>query len=129
MLKLNRVIQEIEDHVGVDVEKLARHALTSENHLRRMFGTLAGMSLAATDLRSGEAVLDVAIKYGYASSEAFSRAFRRFHGVNPSEVRLESTTLRSQPRLCFHIQVKGVTDLRYHIVDKVAFYLSGFHRR
>ncbi len=104
--------------MGVDVEKLARHALTSENHLRRMFGTLAG-----------EPVLDVAIKYGYASSEAFSRAFRRFHGVNLSEARLESTTLRSQPRLCFHIQVKGVTDLRYHIVDKVAFYLSGFHRR
>lgn len=138
MLELNRIIQEIEDDLEVDVDKLARRALTTEYHLRKMFGTLAGMSLAeyirnrrltraAADLKAGQAVLDVAVKYGYASSEAFARAFRRFHAVNPSQARSDSIMLSSQPRLRFHIHVKGVTDLRYRIIEKEAFYLTGFH--
>lgn len=102
-----------------------------------MFSTLAGitlttymrnrrLTLAAFDLRAGRSVLDVAIKYGYGSSEAFSRSFRQFHGVNPSAARTGSATLSPQPQLRFNISVKGVKKLRFRVVEKDSFYLSGF---
>ena len=137
MLEWNQIIQEIENDLELDVEQLARRALTTEYHLRRMFSMLAGvtlttymrnrrLTLAAFDLRAGHSVLDVAIKYGYGSSEAFSRGFRQFHGVNPSAARTGSATLSSQPQLRFNISVKGVKKLRFRVVEKDSFYLSGF---
>lgn len=41
------------------------------------------MTEAGTDIKKGEKVLDVAIKYGYESQESFTRAFKKFYGVNP----------------------------------------------
>ena len=38
---------------------------------------------AGTDIKKGEKILDVAIKYGYESQESFARAFKKFHGINP----------------------------------------------
>ncbi len=32
-------------------------------------------------------VLDVAIRYGYGSAEAFTRAFKAMHGLTPSQAR------------------------------------------
>ena len=124
MLEWNQIIQEIENDLELDVEQLARRALTTEYHLRKMFSTLAGvtlttymrnrrLTLAAFDLRAGHSVLDVAIKYGYGSSEAFSRGFRQFHGVNPSAARTGSATLSSQPQLRFNISVKGVKKIAF----------------
>ncbi len=76
----------------------AEQAHFSSFHFRRMFGILCGVPLgeyirrrklsrAALDLKKGEKVLDVALKYGYGTSESFSRAFRKFHGVNPIEAK------------------------------------------
>lgn len=96
---LNRALEHIEHHLGhdIDVDELARIALTSPYHLRRMFAALAGpplsayvrgrrMTLAAADVQAGRAsLLDIAIRYGYDSAEAFSRAFRSVHGVAPRD--------------------------------------------
>lgn len=139
MLEMNRVIDRIEELLtdDIDIIALSREALTSEYHLRRMFATLAGISLseyvrhrrlsvATADLLAGAPVLEVAIKYRYASPEAFTRAFRRFHGLNPSDVRRSNARLRSQPRLRFQLIVTGVTNMDYRIVEKPSFYLTGF---
>ena len=65
----------------------------------RIFSIMADMTLAeylrnrrlseaVTDLReSSEKVIDIALKYGYESADAFSAAFKKFHGATPSEVR------------------------------------------
>lgn len=45
MLEWNQIIQEIENDLELDVEQLARRALTTEYHLRKMFSTLAGVTL------------------------------------------------------------------------------------
>lgn len=43
------------------------------------------LTLAAQDLRRGRMpVIDLAMKYGYDSAAAFSRAFARQHGIAPS---------------------------------------------
>lgn len=136
-MEWNQIIQEIEEDLDVDIEKLARRTLTTEYHLRKMFSTLAGitltryirnrrLTLAAAELRAGMTVLDAAVKYGYGSSEAFSRSFAKFHGINPSMVRTDSATLSSQPQLRFNISVKGASKMRFRIVEKESFYFSGF---
>ncbi len=52
--------------------------------------TLAGQELQAT----GISVLEAAVKYGFHSHSAFSRAFREHHGVTPSEVKHGTAILK-----------------------------------
>jgi AraC family transcriptional regulator len=136
---LNRAIDHIEQHLDadIDVEELARIALTSTYHLRRMFSTIAGMplsayvrrrrmTLAAADVRAGRgSLLDVALRYGYGSTEAFSRAFRSVHGVAPRDARADGVELTMQPRLSFRLTIEGGDPMHHRIVEKDAFTLAG----
>ncbi|WP_436773765.1 AraC family transcriptional regulator [Yinghuangia sp. YIM S09857] len=137
--RLNRAMDLIEDNLAgdVDVRELARVAATSEYHFRRMFSALAGMPLseyvrrrrltvaAAEVLAQDRTLLDVAVRYGYGSGEAFARAFRAVHGVGPAEARRAGVALRSQQRLSFHLVVEGTGNMRYRVVEKDAFRLVG----
>src|SRR5689334_4878650 len=90
----------------VDVKQLARIAGTSEYHLRRLFSALASMPLseyvrrrrltrAASEVLSGQdSLLDIAIRWGYGSNEAFARAFKAMHGVGPQEARNQRKPLQ-----------------------------------
>lgn len=52
------------------------------------------LSLAATEVREEKTkLLDIAIKYGYSSQEAFTRAFVEAFGVTPSKYRKQSIPL------------------------------------
>ncbi|WP_150239907.1 AraC family transcriptional regulator [Nocardiopsis quinghaiensis] len=137
--RLNRALEKVEEdtRAPVDVAEMARIALTSEHHFRRLFSTLAGMplseyvrrrrlTLAGTEvLRGGDGLLDIAVRHGYGSAEAFARAFRAMHGVGPGEARRTGAVLNSQPRMTFRLTVEGSTTMRYRIVDKEAFRLVG----
>ncbi|KJR45289.1 Transcriptional regulator, AraC family [Desulfosporosinus sp. I2] len=48
-------------------------------------------------------MLDVALKYGYETPEAFAKAFRKMHGMSPSAAREPGTNLKAFPKLSFHI--------------------------
>ncbi len=120
----------------VDVAELARVALTSEYHFRRMFSALAGMpvseyvrrrriTVATAEVLDGERVLDVALRYGYGSGEAFTRAFRGVHGLTPEQARRPGAVLRSQPRISFQLTVRGKSTMRHRIVELDAFRLVG----
>ena len=45
------------------------------------------MTLARQDIERGDRIQTVARRYGYASSEALSRSFRRQFGENPMRLR------------------------------------------
>ncbi|ABM09912.1 AraC family transcriptional regulator [Pseudarthrobacter sp. PvP004] len=138
----NRAIELIEQDLTAEIEvaDLARAALTSEYHFRRMFSSLAGLPIseyirrrrltaATAEILEGRAVLDVAFRYGYGSAEAFTRAFKAMHGLNPSQARLPGAVLHSQPQLRFHVRVEGNTDMKHRIEDKPAFRLIGLKAR
>ena len=86
--------------------ELARIAVTSEYHFRRLFSALAGMPLseyirrrrltvAGAEVLAGErTLLEIAVRYGYGSGEAFARAFRAMHGVGPGEARRTGAALQ-----------------------------------
>ncbi|GHD07528.1 helix-turn-helix domain-containing protein [Zhihengliuella salsuginis] len=138
MQQWNQAIEMIEADLAADIDiaDVARAAATSEYHFRRMFSTLAGMpvseyirrrrmTIAAADLIRGEGVLETAVKYGYTSAEAFTRAFKGVHGISPGAARTSGASLASQSRLSFHLRVEGTTPMKHRIVDMPAFTLAG----
>jgi AraC family transcriptional regulator len=137
---LVRLEDQIEGDVDIDMEELARLAATSTYHLRRMFSSLAGMSLstyvrrrrmtlAAAEIRAGRTgLLEIAVRFGYGSTEAFARAFREVHGAPPRAARDDSVELVTQPRLQFRLTIEGDTPMRHRIVDKDAFGIVGRRR-
>ncbi|MET9181564.1 AraC family transcriptional regulator [Kitasatospora aureofaciens] len=136
---LNRAMEDIERNLDqeIDVAELARTAMTSEYHFRRLFSMLAGMPLSeyvrrrrltvagAEVLDGGRTLLDIAVRYGYTSGEAFARAFRSMHGVGPGEARRDGAVLVSQPRMSFRLIVEGSSSMEYRIIEKPAFRIVG----
>ncbi|OPX44942.1 transposon Tn10 TetD protein [Ruminiclostridium hungatei] len=121
----------------LDIEEAARVAYSSTFHFQRMFHmltgvtvaeyvrrrrlTLAAQELAASDIR----VLDLALKYGYESPEAFSKAFRKLQGISPSAAREAGIELRAYPRISFHISLKGDKDMNYKLIEKSSLKVFG----
>ncbi|MGW1376055.1 effector binding domain-containing protein [Streptomyces sp. NPDC002446] len=137
--RLNEALDHIESHLDepIEVRDLARIAMTSEYHFRRMFSTLAGISLseyirrrrltvAGAEVLAGErTLLEIAVRCGYGSGEAFARAFRAVHGVGPGEARRTGAALRSQPRMTFRLIIEGSGSMRYRVVEKEQFRVVG----
>ena len=127
--QLNLAVRYIEEHLAgeLDLDEAAKVACCSSYHFQRMFSYLAGvplseyvrrrrMSLAAVDLcRGEETVLDIALRYGYASPTAFNRAFQGVHGIAPSLAKKGGVSLKSYPPVSFKITVKGVEEMNYRI--------------
>jgi len=139
---LNRLaesIDYIEKHLDQPLkhEEIAKIAYCSKFHYQRMFYMLTGVTLAdyirkrrltvaAQELAASQIkVIDAAFKYGYNTPESFSKAFSRLHGISPSQAREKGRTLRAFPRLSFHIQIKGVEDMNYKVVEKESFQVIG----
>ncbi|MDG9684740.1 AraC family transcriptional regulator [Streptomyces sp. DH18] len=138
--RLNDAMEYVEAHLGerIEVAELARIAMTSEYHFRRMFSALAGLPLSEYIRRRRMTVagaevlgapdrtlLDVAVRYGYDTGEGFARAFRAVHGIGPGEARRGGAVLRSQQRLTFRLVVEGSTAMQYKLVEKDAFRVVG----
>ncbi|KOU84350.1 AraC family transcriptional regulator [Streptomyces sp. XY58] len=139
MERLNQALDHLEAGLDreIDMAEVARIAAVSEYHFRRLFSALAGMplpvyvrrrrmTLAGADVLAGElTLLDVAVRYGYGSGEAFARAFRSVHGIGPGEARRTGAVLTAQPRMSFRVVVEGSTSMRYRIVEKESFRVVG----
>lgn len=140
--ELNRLIELVESQLAdeLDVGDIAHGLGTTEYHLRRMFASLTGMPLseyvrrrrmtvAAADLLRGDPVLDVAVRYGYGSTEAFGRAFRAVHSTSTADARRNGGPLRSQAQLRLRLTVEGNTTMDTRIADRPAFRLIGHAAR
>lgn len=121
----------------LDIAEFAKAAYSSPYHFQRMFYMLTGMTvgeylrkrrltLAAQELAlTGAKVIDVAMKYCYDSPESFSKAFRKLHGISPSEARNPGAKLKAFPRISFHLSLKGDKEMDYRMVQKEAFTVVG----
>ncbi|MBE7008567.1 MAG: AraC family transcriptional regulator [Ruminococcaceae bacterium] len=139
---MQRAIDYVEAHLteDVDYDAAARESFSSPYHFQRVFSILCGytlgeyirsrrLALAGAELAEGRiSVIDAALKYGYESPDSFARAFRRFHGVNPSQAR-EGATLKSFSRLSMKISLEGGSMMDYRIEQKPELVLTGFKRR
>lgn len=139
MKRLNQSIDYIEQHLAeeLDYEKIAEIADCPSYYFQQMFLYMSGitlreyirrrrLSLAAVELqKDNEKVIDIALKYGYESSTAFTRAFKNFHGVAPSAIKEEGASLQAYPPIRFTISVNGEQPLKFRVEEKEAFRIIG----
>lgn len=139
---MNEALDYIESHLMDDIDDNVLERITGMSiyHFRRMFSFLSGMSLrtyirnrklsnATFDLlHEGMSVTETAFKYGYESVDGFSRAFREWSGINPSEVK-KHHKFKAFPKLSFQLKVQGGMDMDYRIENKKAFKIVGVKKR
>lgn len=141
--RLNRAMEYIEEHIleEPDLESISRITLCGSESFQRFFSyltqmtlgdyirrrrlTLAAYELAFTDIR----ILDAALKYGYQSADAFSRAFKRQHGVLPSKAREPGAALRVCSPITFQVTVSGAAFLSLRFVEIEDILLFGLSRQ
>ena len=95
-----RVLEYIEAHLetSLNVKQLAKMAGYSEYHFIRVFKRYTNETVmeyvcrrrlikSCDDILMGMRIIDVAIKYGWQSHSAFSKAFNREFGFSPSLLR------------------------------------------
>lgn len=139
---MNNAVEYIEANITekIDVEKVARIALSSTFHFQRMYHMITGvtiaeyirrrrLTLAAQNIISGEKIINVAYKYGYETPEAFTKAFGKMYGISPTAARESGANLKAYPKLSFHISIKGDKDMNYRIFDKGSFKVVGKQTR
>ena len=109
MMEWNKNIQNIVLEIDKNIKNQNDEALTlcnlavflgySEYYVSRKFSEISGMSLrdylryrklafALKDIRDTQGgIIDIAVRYGFSSHEAFTRAFKEAYGVTPREYR------------------------------------------
>lgn len=136
---LQAALAYIEAHLDeeISVHDVAARAYVSAFHFQRLFSALCGMplgeyvrgrrlTLAAQALMRGARVIDTALRYGYDSPDSFARAFRRFHGVLPSQAALPGVTLRSLAPMKTEEATEVRQPMDYRIETKAAFTVVGY---
>lgn len=130
MAMLTTAFEYIEANLLTDIktEDVAKACYCSKAALEKMFRCLNHMSvhdyvirrrmtLAARMFREKPeiGVLDVALTYGYSTSESFSRAFKKVWDCNPSEFRENPRHFELFPRLHTPIQRNGENFTRKNV--------------
>jgi len=138
--RLNTALAFIETHLEekLELDSIAATACCSQFHFMRMFEVVSGMSVgdyirrrrlsqAALALSSGrEKVIDVALRYGYDTPEAFAKAFKRLFGITPSEAAKPGSRLTTFPPLTVSVVLKGSQAMQYRMhTQENAITLSG----
>lgn len=140
--RMNRTLDYLESSLCGDIrpEEISRLMACPYSVFQRMFGPLTGialseylrrrrLTLAAQDVRDPRLrILDIAIRYGYDSADAFSAAFKRMHGITPQEARSPEASLTFYPRLTFTLTIAGVTEMDYRYCERAPFQVMGVRR-
>ena len=121
-------------------EEVAKHVHISTIYLQRGFQVLtgytlgeyirnrrlfeAGLKLTQTD----EKVIDIALEYGYETPESFTKAFTRFHGTTPIEVRRDRSKMQLFLPLHVSVKIQGGSKMNYTVEKTEAFTVIGFER-
>ena len=140
---LSKAIEYIENHLDQEIsfDEVARIACCSTYYFQRIFSYVAGISLAeyirrrrmtqaAFELQgTDKRVLDIALKYGYASPTSFNRAFQSVHGISPIAAKEKGAILNVYPPIRFSVKVSGGSAMSYHIIEKPAFRIVGIRMK
>ena len=125
---INNAIEYMENHLTDEITLvgIAKHVHLSAFHFQRAFSLLTDMSpaeylrkrrlsQAGADLVSrDEKVIYVAMKYCYESPESFTKAFTRFHGVSPMQVK-KGSPIQFMNRFTVRMTIEGGSIMEYKI--------------
>lgn len=139
IILLNNTLEYIERNLdaSLNIDDISKVACSSRYHFQRVFYALTGftvtqyiknrrLTLAAEELVvTDKRVIDIALKYGYESPEAFTKAFKRLHGISPSALKKLNGRIKAFPKISFQISIKGECEIIYRIVKKEDFKVFG----
>jgi AraC family transcriptional regulator len=138
---LQEILRWIDAHIKekLSVKKLAQKAGFSPYHFCRIFQWNIGYSImeyvrlrrlvfAASELKSGKFIIDIAVEYGYETHTGFLKAFKRYFGSTPEKYRLHATfDVPKLPILKKSKQyVNGGIVMEPKMIRKTAVKLAGF---
>ncbi len=138
-VELNKIVEYIENHLEekIDYRDLAKMIGVNEYTFQKIFSVICNISLAeyirnrrlsnaGQDIfLKNEKIIDVSVRYQYGNSTAFSRAFEKFHGIKPSEVRKNPDRLNIYMKLHFDEVDKQRKPVEYKIVEMEKMILYG----
>ena len=141
--ELKRAVDYIEDNLDKDInfEIVAKEVEMSAFYFHRIFTAIIGISptayirnrrltVAAQEIsKNNENILDIALKYGFESHEAFSRAFKNFHGVVPKMAKKDGNEFKNFSKANLDIEVNTNNILSYRIESKDIIKISAFFRK
>jgi AraC-type DNA-binding domain-containing proteins len=140
--RMNQTIEFLEAHLceTIDPDEISRIMACPYSVFQRSFAPITGIQLseylrrrrltcAAYDLQNTDQhVLDIAVKYGYDSADAFTAAFKRMHGITPQEARRPNANLKFYARLTFTFMIMGGQEMDYRVVEQKTFRVLGIRR-
>ena len=139
---MNSVLEYIEDNLDGEIsdDRIAILSANSKGMFQRIFTMITDMTLseyirkrrltrATADIQNtDEKIIDIAIKYGYNSPDAFTTAFKSFHGITPSAAKTHNIDLQSFRRITFNpnLTITGGNNMQYRTIgldETIYFYL------
>ncbi len=136
---IENALRYIEEHLSgeLTVGRIAEKVNISPFYFQKGFSMLCGysvgeyirmrrLSVAGSELvTSDNKVIDLALKYGYDSPDSFTKAFTRFHGSTPTDVRRKGALLKSFAPLHIKIILDGGNTMEYRVEEKPEFRVMG----
>lgn len=139
---IRKVISFIEAHLqeGISVQDAADAVHVSPFFLQRGFSVMTGMGVgeyirsrrlyeAALDLqRTDDKVIDIALRSGYDTPESFAKAFARFHGSSPMQVRNAGAPIHVFLPMRINVQLYGGNEMNCRIRKLFSMKVIGFQK-
>ena len=138
---IRTAIDYIDEHLeeNISAQDVADRVNISPFFLQRGFSLMTGYGIgeyirnrrlyqAAVDLKQTEwKVIDIALRYCYETPESFTKAFSRFHGLTPSQVR-DGAAIKVFLPLTIKLSVQGGSQMDYKIAPMFPFKVIGFQK-
>ena len=131
----------MEEHPEEDIhaQDVAEEVFLSPFFLQRGFSLMTGYGIgeylrkrrlyqAALDLQETEdRIIAIALRYGYDTPESFTKAFTRFHGFTPTQVR-EGAPVNVFLPLRIELTIQGGDQMDCRITPMFPFKVIGFQK-
>ncbi len=141
LTSIRTAIDYMEEHLtdNISAQDVADQVYLSPFFLQKGFSLMTGYGIgeyirnrrlyqAAVDLKeSDDKVIDIAFRYGYETPESFTKAFSRFHGATPSQVRGGAAINTFLP-LTIKLSIQGGNQMDYKITPMFPFKVIGFQK-
>ena len=138
---IRAAIDYIESHLeeNISAQDMANQVYLSSFFLQRGFSLMTGYGIgeylrnrrlyqAALDLqRTDDKVIDIALRYCYETPESFTKAFVRFHGATPTQVR-DGAAVNVFLPLTIKLSIQGGHQMDYKITPMFPFKVIGFQK-
>lgn len=138
---IRSAIEYIEKHLEEDisVNDVAKQVYMSPFFLQRGFSLMTGYGIgeyirnrrlyqAALKLKNTDAkIIDIAMDCCYESHESFTKAFTKFHGATPTQVR-DGAPVNAFLALRIKIDIQGGSQMEFKIAPMFPFKVIGFEK-